>query len=161
MMPSNVMVLAVLLMLMEFGAVTGQVGLAANQTASEAAANMTDVLRNMPNIISAYVQIKPDLCTFEVIAPWGESKMNSGDVTKVIAGLYGTYLQQHQDYLGNLTLNMSTYADGLVMTEMITNADARANYAGIDYVMIKSLDIIKLPVIYDPRSEGIRTPIGY
>lgn len=132
-----------------------------NQTTSDVAANMTYMLNNISGVGSSYVQIKPDLCLFEVTAPWFTNKISIDTVNKGIAELYGTYLKQHPDYSGNLTLNMYTVQDGLIMNESVANEDARANYAFIDYVMVKSLTIIKMPELHDPRSEGIRTPMGY
>lgn len=128
---------------------------------SDIAANMTYVLNNITGVDSSYVQIKPNICSFEVTAQWFTNKVSIDTVNKCVAELYATYLKQHPDYLGNLTLNMYTVADGLIMNETVTNEDARANYAFIDYVMVKNLNIIKSPEIYDPRSEGIRTPMGF
>ncbi|MCX6669095.1 MAG: hypothetical protein NTV25_04715 [Methanothrix sp.] len=90
-----------------------------NQTASEAAANMTYVLGNMPSIGSAYVQIKSDLCLFEITAP-SQPKADWDEVAKVVADLYATYMEQHPNYSGNLTLNMYTISDGPTRCETIT-----------------------------------------
>jgi len=151
------LILVVFILLMLMGAVNGQ------QTAeySDVAANMTYVLNNITGVDSSYVQIKQNLCLFEVTAQWFTNKVSVDTVNKEVAELYSTYLKQHPDYSGNLTLNMYTVADGLIMNETVTNEDARANYAFIDYAMVKNLNIIKIPEIYDPRDAGIRTPMGY
>jgi hypothetical protein len=151
------LILVAFILLMLMGPVNGQ------QTAeySDVAANMTYVLNNITGVDSSYVQIKPNLCLFEVTAQWFTNKVSIDTVNKGVAELYAEYLKQHTNYSGNLTLNMYTVADGLIMNETVTNEDARANYAFIDYVMVKSLNIIKTPEIHDPRSEGIRTPMGY
>lgn len=151
------LILIAFILLMLMGPAYGQ------QTAeySDVAANMTYVLNNITGVDSSYVQIKPNLCLFEVTAQWFTNKVYIDTVNKCVAELYATYLKQHPGYSGNLTLNMYTVADGLIMNETVTNEDARANYAFIDYVMVKNLNIIKSPEIYDPRSEGIRTPMGY
>jgi len=125
----------------------------ATEDTADAASNMTYTLMNTTGVHSAYVQIKPDVALFETEADWfSPTKSPSETIRKIVAGLYGNYLKQHPDYNGNLAFNMYTIEDGLVMSENVTNEDARANYAFIDYKMIKNLRIIKIPTFYDPRS---------
>jgi hypothetical protein len=129
-----------------------------NQTSSEAAANMTRMLIgdwNSSKIIcpatrSAYVQITPNVCLFDMTVP-----VRCLPVNGFVAPLYATYLKQHPDYEGDLVLNVYAQDKTLLMTTTITNADARANYDGIAYVMDKNAaDSSK-------RTDGLETPMGY
>lgn len=45
------------------------------------------------------------------------------------------------------------------MTTTITNADARANYDGIAYLMDKNADYPQDS--YSKRADGLETPMGY
>jgi len=134
----------------------------AKEDTSGDAANMTYVLMNVSGVYSAHVKIEPDLSLFEVTAFDGTLGKNpSYAATKAAAELYGNYLKQHPDYKGDLYFDMYTIKDGLIMYEYITNGDARSNYAFIDYVMNENKNVIKTILPYDPRSEGISTPMGY
>ena len=133
-----------------------------NQTFSDAAANMTRILIgdwNTSTIIcpatrSAYVQITPTVCLFEMTVP-----VRCNQVNGFVAPLYATYLKQHPDYMGGLVLNVYAQDKTLIMTTTITNADARANYDGIAYVMDKNAaDYLKYP---PKRTDGLETPMGY
>lgn len=131
-----------------------------NQTFSDAAANMTSMLFGSGGIVcpatrSAYVQITATVCLFEMTVPVGCYLV----VSKSVAPLYATYLKQHPDYMGGLVLNVYAQDKTLIMTTTITNADARANYDGIAYVMDKNAaDYLQYP---SKRTDGLETPMGY
>jgi len=148
----------VLLLLVSSAVATPPGQLFQNQTASDAAANMTNMLYGIgsqiicPAISVANVLIKPAICKVEVTARCPSY------VSRAVAPLYATYLKQHPDYEGILAL--SVYAldqTTLVMTTTISNEDARANYEGISYLMEKNADYLQYP---SKRTDGLETPLG-
>ena len=149
--------LMLMLMLVPAVAATPSWRLFSNQTASDAAANMTRALYGdgsqiiCPAISVANVLIKPAICKVEVTARC--PSMVSGTV----APLYATYLKQHLDYEGILALSVYTLDKTLVMTTTVSNEDARANYEGISYLMEKNADYLQYPA---KRTDGLDTPLG-
>ena len=149
--------LMLLLMLVSAVAATPSWRLSSNQTASDAAANMTRALYGdgsqiiCPAISVANVLIKPAICKVEVTARCPSY------VSGAIAPLYATYLKQHPDYVGILALSVYALDKTLVMTTTISNEDARANYEGIAYLMEKNADYLQYPA---KRTDGLDTPLG-
>lgn len=151
-------VLLALLIMILLGAAMPSWQLSPNQTAPDAAANMTRALMSnnsgitCPAIRSANVQIKPNICIVEVTARCYSY------VGRVVAPLYASYLKTHPDYMGTLVINVYNIDKLLLLTTTISNEDARSNYDGISYLLEKNADVLQYPA---KRTDGLETPMGY
>lgn|GEM_PF-5030835 len=155
-------ILAIIIFLITMaGAMPDEPVLVPNQTSSDTAANMTRMLIGdsshsiiiCPATCLAYVKITPTVCLFDITVPGRCYQAVSG----VVAPLYATYLKQHPEYKGDLVLNVYAQDKTRVMTTNITNADAKANYEGIAYLMEKNADYL----LDSKRTDGLETPMGY